>query len=112
MPPHAWRQAREVARLYEEYQRLALQNAELERTLRFSHTPEGKELLLRGRYGMVRRGEYVVHVKELPPPAEKPSRGLRAIIDGLRERADEGLEILRLNRRLLSRARNWPAGGC
>lgn len=112
LPGHAWRQACEVARLYEEYQRLSLQNAELERTLQFSRTPEGKELLLRGRYGMVREGEYVVYVEELPPPVGERSRGLRAIIDGLRERADEDLEILRLNHRLLLRPRNWPPGGC
>lgn len=111
---HVAEKVREVVQLYREYQRLVLQNAELEQLTAFCQTPEGKELLLRGRFNMVRRGEYVVHVKEVAPEPEKKKCGLRAIIDGLRAKANENLSALAMIHKMLilTRTRNWPPVGC
>jgi cell division protein FtsB len=106
--------ARQLVRLYDEYQRLLLENAELEELVKFANTPEGKEVLLRGRYHMVRRGEYVVRIKEPILSAEPRKNTLRDVIDRMRMRADQHTQNIRLIWQLIvrSRNRNWPPVGC
>ncbi|MCD6351483.1 MAG: hypothetical protein J7M26_05140 [Armatimonadetes bacterium] len=94
LPVLAFAKARQATYLWQEYQRLSLENAELKQLLKFFHTEEGKEVLLRGRYNMVRQGEYLVRVIEPQKPTVTRRHGLRAMIDGLRRKADQNLELL------------------
>ncbi|MCX7599507.1 MAG: septum formation initiator family protein [Armatimonadetes bacterium] len=90
-----WQLTREILDLKAERDRLQRENTLLRQYEAATRTPEGLELLARGRYHMLRKGEWLVVVAE-PPPAEiKPPRGLRAVMDKMRAQADDALKTWR-----------------
>lgn len=105
-----WRVAHEALQLKAERDQLRRDNALLDQYYAMTRTPEGLELLARGRYHMVRKGEWLVQVIEPPPPPRQAPRGLRAVMDKMRTRADEGLRAWRSLRELLrTQRRSRPA---
>lgn len=104
-PLQAISKARDVAALYAEYEQLRHQNEGLKRVLEYTKTPEGRELLARGRHHMVREGEYVVRLPQAAEPPEHTERGMRAIIDRMRQSADSTIEAFRVVVRLLKEHR-------
>lgn len=101
----------QVLQLKAERDQLRHDNALLAQYEAMTRTPEGLELLARGRYHMVREGEWLVRVIESPPPPINAPCGLRAVMDKMRSRADEGLRAWRSIQELIrTQRRSKPAG--
>jgi hypothetical protein len=107
----SWERAHEIVGLFQQYQQLLAQNEDLQALLEFVRTPEGKELLARQRYGLLRPGEWLVEIHEVPPPPPREAEGLRRFFDQLRKRIDEPLSLLRQLHQCLQIVRqpNFPS---
>lgn len=100
-----WQLAHEILRLETERDRLRRENALLREYEAITRTPLGLELLARGRYQVLREGEWLVAVVEPPPAEGKPAQGLRAVMDRMRARADESLKTWRSLRAIINAQR-------
>jgi hypothetical protein len=59
---------------------------------------------------MLRQGEWLVTVAEPPPATPATASGLRAVMDNLRLRADQGLQNVRDLRKLIEDERRKKPG--
>lgn len=100
-----WRVSHQVLQLSAERDRLRLENRLLDEYGAASKTPAGEEMLARGRYGMVCKNEWVVSLADAPTPPAPKTHGLAAVMDRMRERANEGLQSWRALDKLIQSER-------
>ncbi len=106
-----WRLAHECLELQDQLQGLRSDNEQLAQYVKVAPTPEGRELLARGRYNMVKQGEWLAVLDEKPqPPAVKPT-GLRALIGSAHAALDEDLRSWHDLRKLMDRTRSSKSPG-
>lgn len=114
LPPllRGWNVAHECLQLNATLQSLHADNEQLAQYVKVAPTPEGRELLARGRYNMVKRGEWLVVLDEKPPPEPPKPTGLRALVGSVHETIDEEVASWRTLRKLMSNTRSSkPSGG-
>ncbi|MBC7287673.1 MAG: hypothetical protein H5T86_06425 [Armatimonadetes bacterium] len=85
----------EVVALWDQYRTLKQENQRLSMLAELAKTSEGRELLLRGREGLLPEGAILVRVTSTAPPEGQPGpRGWRAFFDRLGQRAAEVRQLV------------------
>jgi hypothetical protein len=103
--------AHECLQLNEELQGLRADNDQLAQYAKAAPTPEGRELLARGRYNMVKQGEWLAVIDEVPQPTLAKPTGVRAVIGNIHATLSDDLKSLRELHKLMSHSRSSKASG-
>lgn len=100
-----WRLAHECLALNAELQSLRADNQQLSQYVALAPKPEGRELLARGRYNLVKKGEWLVILDEKPQPEIRKPTGLRAVLSNALGVVDSTVAKWHDLRKVMSRTR-------
>jgi hypothetical protein len=82
------------------------ENQQLAQYVTVAPTPEGRELFARGRYNLVRKGEWLAVIGEKPAPPTPNPTGFRAVWANVCETVECDVAALRALKKLMSRTRS------